>query len=196
MQPGVLIASGNGLSYRRITDETDSAIPEFLETYRHSFAGAPYFEVYDDEFIMNEVVRPHLSNWLCVAELSGKVVGLACAHPLVGGQHPEILAYLQQEQVPFPLDAAIYLSELAVRSSARGMGIGSMLARLTYGEAAKNGFSFYVTRTAAVGSNSLRIFKQLGGIELPFIQPFEGGVPSSSSSRVWLYGLTSTHAIP
>lgn len=60
----------------------------FIETYREAFGGPPYFEVYKDEDVLNEVWVPHLKDGLIlVACEDDSVVGLICAIPLLKSPH-------------------------------------------------------------------------------------------------------------
>lgn len=178
-----------------INDPDHKTRQGFAELYQAAFAEPPYFEGYTVDDVINKVWLPHIMGNHCVvvALYDGEIIGLGCAHA-ADDDLSTIGAFLQEVEsggtaVPFPLPKTIYMSELAVSRSARGLGIGTSLVkrRLLWG--AKNGFTHYCMRTAAEGSNSRGLYERLGASVAPFTQDVRNeGVESQSESRIILYG--------
>jgi GNAT superfamily N-acetyltransferase len=183
------------LSIRRITDPDDRALNGFLATYRDVFAEAPYHETYKLEWIVEHVWRPHLPHCIMVAEHASDhhVVGLACCHAVDADTEPAIKEYLLAQELPFNPQHTVFMSELAVRSEVRRAGLGTTLVyeRLAWARGA--GFTNYVMRTAADGSNSQVLYRKIGAREAPFVQDVGAGeVASASPQRIYMWGEIAT----
>jgi len=168
----------------------DHRVRQIALVYQEAFRGPPYFEYYDEAYVIDEIVVPHLPFYTGMAEVAGEIVGMVCAHPLSADLNADIRDYLltqAQEHLSFSLDQAVYLSELAVLSKCRGAGIGTQLTQACLNWAWDSGYLWCVTRTAEHGSNSVRIFLRAGFQHLPFVQNVTSSeVKSSSERRIWL----------
>ena len=177
-----------------------------METYRQAFAGAPYFEQFSEAEV-RQIWREHLQGAGCiiVAERDAvegpstpaEVVGLGCALPLMsphaGGAGEFLLELRTREERVWTPAKTMYISELASKNFVRGQGIGTHLTQELLKWGAAQGFADWVTRTAAQGSNSLRIFERAGGVQFgPRHDVTAEGVQTSSSQRVYLEGRLST----
>lgn len=171
--------------------------PAFIKIYQKVFAGPPYFETYSDDEVIYSAWDSHLEKGCIVLALYGEqTVGLGCCIPvrniLPGEANEDVknLLFSQSDLLPLPLSHACYMSELAVLADFRGMGIGTELIRQRWEWAKNFGLSHYIMRTAASGSNSIRMYKHLGAREIPgLVQDVSGiGVESQSRQRVFLYG--------
>ncbi len=184
---------GPNVNYEHITDPEHPHKDGFASVYAAAFGEAPYFEVYTRDEVVENVWLPHIPHCVVTASVSGEVVGLGCAHPVLL-PISSIGAFLQQEiasgvHVPFPLPSTLYMSELAVLSTHRGHGIGRALIEARLEWARRNGFSHYCMRTAAIGSNSRHLYESLGAQLAPSVQNVESeSVESKSKERIYLYG--------
>lgn len=181
-------------SLRRITSPDDPAGQGFIEVYRAAFSEPPYLEDFPAEWIRREVWEPNIRNLLLVAECGGRVIGLGCAQaPGARGLNSSAIGFLRQiPDLPFDPEKTIYISELAVAAEARNGGIGSALTRATLEWGRAGGFENFVLRTAAQGSNSIRLYRRFGAQELRSIQQVdkaEGGeIATAAKERLYLWG--------
>lgn len=186
------------VSYLRVSDETpDHLMTGFIIAYKAAFGGHPYYETYTDEDVVESVWDPHRSDGIIVLALDDyTVVGFGCAKP-VRSSPEEIQEFLRASHRDGSLairpDGMWYMSELGVRASHRGHGIGYALTshRLSY--ISELGDTHYVMRTAAEGSNSLHLYRNIGSIELPGRQNVSDSDQvtvnkSQSRERIYLYG--------
>lgn len=163
----------------------------FSDIYIKSFSGIPYFESYDSDWVFENVWKTHLKDGVIVLALEGeKVVGVSCSMPLVKSisQYNFINSL---EKKPFDPKTAIYMSELAVDSKYRCLGIGSQLVKERLKWAKERNFSHFVMRTAAVGSNSLHLYKRIGASEISQKQKIDTDnieIETASTERIYLYG--------
>lgn len=189
------------ITFRRITDLRDPGVQSFIQTYQEAFSGPPYFENYSEQSVYEHVWEPHIDHCVVVAERDGEVIGLGCVHPLMGNDISKSAQEYLLSRNDLPLDPAktIYMSELAVSEKARGQGLGSKLVIACYQWALKQGYTDYVLRTAAEGSNSLSLYSKMGGKLLAgehAVSTVEGGTEATSStSRVYLFGKLSDYHV-
>lgn len=182
--------SANGITFRQVNDADDPAFAGFCATYQEAFGGAPYFEDFSEEEV-REVWDKHVGYFIMVAEKDGEVVGLTCCAPAAHPGHDSVEQFLRSQDLPFAIEKAIYMSEVAVHSAHRKQGIGRHLieARMHWG--ADNGYTHYVMRTAEEGSNSARIYMRLGAQKADFVQSVDHeGIETSSTTRIYLFGET------
>lgn len=184
----------------KIGTEFDPVTSEFTRLYCEAFAGPPYFEKFSPEEVLSGVWTPHLQadGMIIVAEKSTgevedtNVVGLVCGHHALSNVEPAIKDFLlsleKENLIPAPLAHTLFISELCVDSSVRKKGLGTTLTLELLTHAKENGYTHWMTRTAAEGSNSLRIFQGLGG--QPFGPRHRVGdtIATASDERVYLYG--------
>ena len=182
------------INFRLVTMEGDPAKSGFIETYKKAFGEYPYYEEYTTKWVEDNVWKPHQGHCIIVAEHEGRTIGLGCVHGIVGNSLSQSSRdyLLSFENLPFDPEKSVYMSELAVDSSFRGLGLGTKLVLACYDWAIRNGFETYCLRTASQGSNSLRLYQRLGGLELQGkheVSSVEGGsLPTASKSRVYLWG--------
>lgn len=186
------------ISYVRANDQTGEVhIEGFVEVYKEAFAGPPYFEAYTTEEVMDEVWTPHVNDGISIIALDGlKVVGLGCALP-VEKAPDDVQQFIQERRkenvLPVDGDKTWYMSELGVLESHRGHGIGTALVRKRLETICEVGDSHFVFRTAAEGSNSIRIYQRAGAVALTTKQDLSDSEQvtingSQSTDRVYLYG--------
>lgn len=176
----------------KATDD-DSLSQGFANVYASAFAEAPYFEKYENSWIIENVWTPHKQHCIFIAMDSEGVSGLGCAHP-IDSDLSSVGKFLLEisesgQELPFPINTTLYMSELAVLSQYRKNGLGRKLveARLEWGKEA--GFTHYCMRTAANGSNSRRLYESFGARQAEFIQSVaDETVETQSSHRILLFG--------
>lgn len=169
----------------------------FIEIYKEAFGGHPYYEVYTDSDVLKGVWLPHLADGIIVLACeNNSVIGFACAKPLLKSEK-EIQEFLRTEQLSgdFPVEFSDtwYFSELGVRASHRRRGIGTQLTGKLLARVLQFQCHHYVVRTAAKASNSIRILKKIGSIELSGLHDVSESEQvqvhrSQSTARVYLYG--------
>lgn len=182
---------------RQIFSVDDPAVPAAIRIYQDSFAGPPYFEKFTDEEIYQDIIVTHVKHYLAVAEVDGQPIGVICARATISPESEDIREYLEKHrhEVPFDLKDSCYISEAAVSGTVRKRGTGNFLLQATINWARSAGYKYYLARTAAEGSNSVRILERAGARRLPFVQDVsKGPTKSNSSHRVWLYGETAPAA--
>lgn len=175
-------------------DNLDKYLQGFIDVYKEAFGGAPYFESYTDEQVIQDVVNPHLDQGVIFLALSGdEVVSLSAAIPSF--YEKKMYNFLNKpefkESIYFDLDNILYMSELATKLFYRGLGFGKklILSRLDF--ARENGYDGVIMRTAKEGSNSKNLYLSLGGKILDGIvqnvsdNPDE--VESASHQRIYIY---------
>lgn len=166
----------------------------FAKVYREAFAGDPWYETYTDEEIIADVWDEHIDSGVIVLAFDGeRVVGLGCAQPLAKASSnvQEFLASASS----FMADPAStwYMSELAVDANYRRHGIGKQLVRHRLITASHRGGTHFAFRTAVLGSNSLRLYQELGAHELAERQDMSHDPQvvtngSHSTERVYMHG--------
>lgn len=167
----------------------------FIDLYKDAFGGAPYFETYEDSWVEEFVWNKHIQSGCLILAISrDKVVGLGAGLPV--NLDDKIYNFLsKQHALPFQLERTLYMSELAVDTLFRksDLHVGSELVKKRIQWASKNGFVFYVMRTAAENSNSKNIYintigaKELTGV-IQNVSENPDEVASASSQRIYLYG--------
>ena len=178
----------NDIVFRHIEQADDSAFSGFAAVYKEAFGGPPYFEMYTDEQIREDVWIPHIPECVIVAERT-EVIGLACCHAIVAPTEPNIRAFLLTQNLPFDPREGIYMSELAVRTEERQQGLGEALIHARFRWAKERGSRFYLLRTAASGSNSKRLYERLGARRAAFTQNVaHDGIATASTERMFLWG--------
>ncbi len=162
----------------------------FAAVYQSAFAEAPYFETYEIPWVLEHVWNAHQPHCIMVANLGNQVIGLGCAHTVLSTVSTigEFLQSQNAADVPFPLETTLYMSELAVLRDFRGLGVGKALVQARIAWAREHGFTHYCMRTAAIGSNSRKLYESLGAKVAPIIQDVQGeAIESQSSQRIVLY---------
>jgi GNAT superfamily N-acetyltransferase len=142
---------------------------EFCRVYRDCFGGPPYYEEYEDDWIIENVYNKHIGHGcVSVALRRGELVGLSCAERMIDDAHSSPYRYLveRSSDLEFSLDSACYIAEVAVVYSMRRRGIGTDLLKVLCNWGLARGLTHYTARTAAEGSHSL-------------------GMPSSRSDTSW-----------
>lgn len=183
------------VNYRRVEHTDDPALEGFIEVYQTAFSGPPYFENYSRQDV-ELVWKRHIPHILIVAEVSNQVIGLGCAHPVLSDVEPSICDFLvsQRELINAPLEKITFMSELAVLPQFRGRGIGSKLITSRWEEAANQGYTDYIMRTAEIGSNSVRMYEKMNAQRLPFAQVLrEEEIATASRTRIFMTGTTTRH---
>ncbi len=163
----------------------------FCDLYKLAFSEAPYFESYTEEWIIENVWNKHLKDGVIVLALEDQnVIGLSCSIPLLESTSPlEFIKSLVHK--PFNFEKAIYMSELAVHSKFRNLGIGSKLVKERLKWAKTEGYEYFVMRTASIGSNSFNLYKRIGVNEIEEkqnVKDISTEVESASDERIYLYG--------
>jgi GNAT superfamily N-acetyltransferase len=120
------------VNYHVVTKENQHLhLQGFIDVYKKAFGGAPYFEVYTNDQVEEEVFKPHLDHGIIVvACIDNTTIGLSCAIPF--GMAPEEDQLFLEERIKdgsFSHDTENlwYMSELAVLEEHRKNGIGSEL---------------------------------------------------------------------
>jgi diaminopimelate epimerase/GNAT superfamily N-acetyltransferase len=188
------------VQYATVTDDTptDTQRDGFVRAYQEAFGGAPYFEHYTSEQVLEDVWQPHLHDGIVnlALDTEGQVIGFGCALPLAKSP-VEIREFLKAQQqngtFPVDLDKVWYMSELGVLEAYRRRGIGYSLVKHRLRLISQLGGTHYVFRTAAQGSNSIHLYRKLNAIELPDVQDVSQTDQvtvneSHSTKRVYLYG--------
>lgn len=182
-----------------------SYLEGFIEVYKEAFAGPPYFESYEDEWIRDNIWEPHLnSGCIVLALLDDQVIGLGCCIILgnVPSRDPkkdlnlEIKEFLLSlPKKPFNVDKTCYMSDIAVSEVFRYNGVGINLIKKRIAWAKNNDADHYVMRTATEASNSRNLYLSLGAKEIPNaiqdVSEHAKVVNSASNTRVYLFGNTS-----
>ena len=185
------------LEYAHITQSNASCYRDgFVAAYQEAFGGPPYFEHYEPRDVIDKVWTPHLALGVIVIAHSDQcVIGFGCAEPVTAEK--DIAEFLELKLATgvlnVPLDSMWYMSELGVLASHRRRGIGMALITQRLLLVTEQGIPYYVMRTAAQGSNSCRLYRHIGAVEIPGLQDVsasdqvtESG--SQSTQRVYLYG--------
>ena len=135
--------------------------PGFVKVYKEAFAGAPYFEAFEESEV-NEIMRELVfcEGGACFAmTLNGEIIGLSGGYAL--SNVPEIVKIFKDLFPKISPENVFYFAELAVDEKWRNRGYGSMLvdARIAF----MNGsFKAGLQRTQAEGSNSLNLYLERG----------------------------------
>jgi GNAT superfamily N-acetyltransferase len=160
------------IEYIHITAEAPDYLRDgFVEVYREAFSGYPYFETYESEEVQSDVWLPHLAKGIIViAQDGGRVVGLGCAKPVFEAPL-EDQAFLricrENQSLPHGTDTMWYMSEMAVLNEYRRKGIGYQLVNERLKRILTLGGQHYSFRTASQGSNSARLYLNIGAKQLP-----------------------------
>ena len=177
------------------------SVKGFIDVYREAFAGPPYFETMTKKHVLDHVIKPHLKHGLIIiAEVDGKIAGLAAGYPMLADVHTEIRDFLlaqPKEQVPFNSHFAFFESELAVDSSVRKCGLGNRMLCMMHRWAWENRYTTYVGRTAKEGSNAKGLHLRNGAAVLPFEQKAgveEALVGAAVDTKIWFHGETQKFA--
>jgi GNAT superfamily N-acetyltransferase len=176
----------------------DPRVEGFIKVYKDAFSGPPYFENYTDEYVRDKILAPHIPFWAGIASTDEGVIGLCCVHPFDEPVSLEATDYVRaqpKEQTPIDLSISVYGSEFATSSNVRKLGVGGALMCRAFRWAHENGYPYAIMRTAADGSNSVRMLVRAGGVMLPYVQEVgDKGIGSKSDKRVWLYIETAKFA--
>lgn len=169
----------------------------FVQLYKEAFGGPPYYETYTDEEVLSDAWHPHLKDGVIILAVSSDlVVGFGCAKPVTSSPD-DVRDFLREKQrdgyLPVDSSAMWYMSELGVRIDHRGRGLGYALVKQRLLRIQSLGGTHYVMRTAAEGSNSFRLYKNIGALEIPGLQNVAESAQvqlnkSQSDSRIYLYG--------
>ncbi|MDP3993042.1 MAG: GNAT family N-acetyltransferase [bacterium] len=169
-------------------------IDGFISVYREAFAEPPWLESYTADQVEEEVVRPHLPHYISIVKVDGKAIGLATAYGLAEGDVSGcgVVDFIdtQRHRLPRALEKTLYLSELAVLSKYRRLGIGTLLAedRFLWGRSKR--LTAYLMRTAQANSFSQPLYEQLGARVLDgvvqTVSPAK--IKTASEKRIFLWG--------
>jgi len=169
----------------------------FIKAYQQAFGGAPYFEEYTPDDVLEQVWNPHLKDGIIVlAMLNSAVIGFGCALPLLKSPG-DIQEFVEQSIAAGAYSAdpskVWYMSELGVLEDFRRHGIGTKLVKHRLLTITYRGDTHYVFRTAAEGSNSIHIYERVGAQRLPHLQDVSSSNQvvlnhSHSTERVYLHG--------
>lgn len=183
------------LTYRSIVPTTKNLADlrsGFVEVYKDVFAGYPYCETYTDDDVINEVWLPHVSRGIMtLALLNSDVIGFGCAMPIeLAPIDVQNFVSEQQALKQLPDKKVWYFSELGVRGAFRRKGVGTILVqhRIQVISAMENDPVCGIMRTAAMGSNSAGIYRELGWHQLArreILSQTPHG--SKSASRVFFF---------
>lgn len=177
----------------------------FARAYQKIFSDAPYYEEYNLEDILRDVVVAHLPNnkkapskdqcvFIVEAGEPHEIVGFGCAHGALAPTEPSIRRFLlkQENQLPFPLDRATMMSELGLLEEYRSFGLGKLLVLYRFLWARHHGYSHYVMRTADEGSKSAEMYMGLNANKAQFTQRVDsavaGDAETQSKFRAYYYG--------
>lgn len=169
----------------------------FVRAYQEAFGGPPYFESYSEQDVLDEVWFPHLQDGIIILALDDElVIGFGCALPLTKAP-ADVATFLaertEETELPTDLSKVWYMSELGVLESYRRRGIGYSLVRHRLLTINHRGGTHYAFRTAAVGSNSIHLYRKVGARELTELQDVSTSEQvvvngSHSTARVYLHG--------
>lgn len=177
---------------RQIVGIGDPAREGFVDVYREVFGGAPYFEPYAPEQVIEQVWEPLVPECVFVAQDGERVVALGCAHARLANINGEIRDFLlAQPELSEMFDPArtVHMAELAVRVSHRKQGIASRLIRIRLEWALAQGNEWYEMCTDADFSMSRPLYERIGARLAPFTQDISGPENVSASvRRIFLYG--------
>lgn len=184
------------IEFQRANEHTaEEHVEGFVEAYKEAFGGPPYGESYTTDEVIDDVWTPHLQDGVTFLAIdSSKVVGFGCATPVTKAEH-DVQKYLSEHATSFDFDTekAWYMSELGVLESHRRQRIGISLVKHRLEAITAIGDTDYVFRTAAEGSNSIDLYKNIGATVLPELQSVADSDQvkvngSRSVARVYLYG--------
>lgn len=198
MKTNIFQYKGKGLRTEPITQQ-------FIDLYKNVFAGAPYFEEYEDDWVYEFVWQYHLLKgciFLAFDE-EDSLVGMGCAV----GLDKVSLATIDSDKDPlyqaksflienalFDVNRTIYMSEIAVLPEFRRQGTGTRLIIKRWLWGFSQNYLYYAMRTAAKSSNSYKIYERLGAEPLAVIQDisdYAQSIKSASDQRIYLYGILS-----
>ena len=180
---------------RWIEHSSDPARDDVVRLYCSAFAEAPYFETHQPADVERHTWQRYARHGLVVAEHDDRVVGFACALPLLSHPDPAIPAFVaDQPDFTGEVERTVYMAELAVAPGARGLGLGARLvdARLQWSR--ERQLDWFVMRTDPGQSHSARIYQRRGGRSLAALQDLGASAGSNSRYRRFWWG--PTHATP
>jgi len=166
----------------------------FIGLYQEVFADAPYFEEYSYRQVKEDIWENHLEKGCIIVALNGaQLIGFGCCLPIINldtrGPDGAVKEFLQSVHLPFALEDGCYMSEIAVKKECRRQGIGSELVIRRLHWAQEQGLTYYIMRTASVGSNSLNLYLRIGAKQTSFMQNIsDKEVVFASRQRIFLYG--------
>jgi len=177
-------------------DYTDEEQAAFVHIYKTCFALPPYYEKYETDEVVNDVLIPHVEKGVvALAKVDDQIVGLSCAMPIDQWEHDEeFQEFIHKNKDQFNLDLAeiCFMTELAVLPDFWHRGIGTHLIKERISWAKSQGFAQYMMRTASDGSNSISLYLKLGAKKLSgFTQDVSRHAAersSKSNERVYLLG--------
>ncbi|MGF7229645.1 MAG: GNAT family N-acetyltransferase [Candidatus Saccharibacteria bacterium] len=166
----------------------------FIRAYQEAFGGPPYNEQYSDDDVLDHVWHPHVEDGIVILAIENeKVVGFGCALPVLKAPD-EVQRFLSDsEHYTGDLQKTWYMSELGVINTHRGRGIAYELVRHRMLTICHRGDMHYAFRTAAMGSNSIHLYRKIGAQEIPELQNVGDTDQvvvngSESTQRVYLFG--------
>lgn len=142
--------------------------------YVECFNGYPWFENWDAE-MAETTLRGYLEkqNTILVARNCGEVVGFSVASRLTQIQDSARYADI------LDVDAATYLSDVAVAPNSQGCGIGTKLVQGFIQLSRSQGAQYATLRTRENNFSAIHVFEKLGFKECLRYQAETGGVESS-----------------
>ena len=167
----------------------------FLKVYKEVFAGAPYFEKYKLKAIERDTWLPHLEQGVTIlAFKEEQLIGFGCAMPLPvsSKEVQQFIAEREGRDFDVSPEKVWYMSEVGVLEAHRERGIGTALIQQRLEYIVGVGGLIYLMRTAAKGSNSIRLYERFGSKRIG-IQDVSGEAQvqinkSQSDERIYLFG--------
>lgn len=138
------------LAFEQLRDINDHRLKSVCEIYCEAFARELYFETYAPEWVLNEVVLPHLNHCLIIGHKNDEVCTFVAWHPVLGDSiSPESQKHIREfAEPPYDVNTSIYLSEFATRTSVIGQGLGTTVFIASLIAAKLKGYAHYTLRTA------------------------------------------------
>lgn len=135
----------------------------FIRIFKQAFAGAPYFENFQDKEVKTIMADLALSygSYCAVLLKNNEVIGLVGGLPL--SDENEIADLLHAKNAIEDPQRTFYLAELAVANDFRKKGLGTKLVKSLLKDIQKESdYDNIIVRTQSEGSNAINIFKNNG----------------------------------
>jgi len=174
--------------------ELERHIKSAVASYKEVFSGPPYFENYDgkEESFIVPMFNDYAERGILVLAMFGentteaRVIGFGAS---IDADKSEAAGFLRDKKGFEKLDDFLYMAELGVESPFRNQGLGTQLVVARINEAKTNprfNFTHVIMRTAAVGSNSKRIYERLGAKHVEGLVELKEDFGTQSSERIFL----------
>lgn len=192
---GATMRIHNGITYDQVHGIDDPRRANFIHLYQTIFSEPPWEETWSDQEVIDRAWEPLVGNGCLFLALDGDTpIGFGGASTLAGGiaefSHDFLLEH--RHMLGFPLENAVYMSELAVLSGYRRRGIATQLVYERLMWAKSQGLTHFIFTTAEDGSNSKTLYlEKLGGHVIPGLRQEyneEDGGQSKAKYRVYIGG--------